>query len=211
MRHASLYTMNQHRMRLEVDACIDRDFAVSQRVLFPETAAVLAKWCNDLSYRPSGDMRVYQHFEQAGFQSGRWPPELAWLVEGTESVVLARARARVRHGLMRWRVNDISIQRYNDSGAGIEWHRDFASDKHLVVIFSICGAARIEVEDWAGRRHGYQLLPGALTLLSGPDTVSQNDPRLRHRIGPPLTSEPRVSIALRMKEQVQAAADVLAA
>lgn len=211
MRHASLYTMNQHRMRLAVDACIDRDFAVSQRVLFPETAAVLAKWCNGLSYRPNGDMRVYQHFEQASFQSGRWPPELAWLVASTEAVVLARARARVRHGLMRWRVNDISIQRYCTDKAGIEWHRDFASDKHLVAVFTVCGTARIEVEDWTNLRHGYQLLPGALTLLSGPDTVSQNDPRLRHRIGPPLTSEPRISIALRMNEQVQAAFDVLAA
>ena len=37
---------------------------------------------------------------------------------------------------MRWRVNDVAIQRYSNPEDGIGWHRDFARDHHLVAIYS---------------------------------------------------------------------------
>ncbi|MBP9827100.1 hypothetical protein KBC99_01310 [Candidatus Saccharibacteria bacterium] len=196
--YRSLMALNTHRLRLAVDSCIDNYFAVFHGVLAPETAGVFSRFSEGLDFGPSNSLVVPQSFEHFGYYEGDWPEEIGWLVEQTEAIVTARARARARHGLMRWRVNDVAIQRYSNPEDGIGWHRDFARDHHLVAIYSVIGECDLGIRNRDGVHLEYRVLPRALTLLSGPDPISGHDPRLQHRVGPPLTDEPRISIALRM-------------
>ena len=139
MKYESLYTMNHFRFRLGLDYALGHEYALVDRVLFPETTSRLGEFCNGLEYGPCRQTPIWQEFEQCGFVDRDWSEEIDWLVRETEEVVLSLARAKVRHGLMRWRVNDISIQRYARCDTGIAWHRDYASDKHLVVVYTVRG------------------------------------------------------------------------
>ena len=198
--HRELMTLNTYRLRMTTDACIDHGYAVGYRILWPETAGVLARLANALAYAPSRDLVVPQRFTHAGFYAGEWPDEIGWLVDRTEELVLARARRRARIGLMQWRVNDIAIQKYdpNDADGGIGWHRDFASDKHLVVVYTVQGKAVVWIDDKKGGKREYLIKFGDAMLLVAPDPISGDDPRLRHCVGKALDDESRISIALRM-------------
>ena len=198
--HKTLMTINSYRLRFGIDACIDHGYSIAPGVLWPETAGILASVASQLDLRPCRDMAVRQRFSHINLFAGEWSEEFAWLVRHTEEMVRSRARSRARHGLMRWRVNDIAVQQYDpaDTNGGIDWHRDFASDKHLVAVYTVQGRALVRIEDQRGVKCEYLLQPRTLMLLLGPDPLTGNDPRLRHCVGKALDTEPRISIALRM-------------
>lgn len=198
--HKDLMTINTHRLRLAVDACIDHGYALSYGVLWPETAGILAGMASAMDMQSCRDMTVHQRFMHVNFADECWPEEFDWLVNKTEGIVRSRARARARHGLMQWHVNDIAVQQYDpsDQDGGIDWHRDFARDKHLVAVYTVQGQALMCVEDRQGVKREFLLQPRTLMLLLGPDPLTSNDPRLRHWVGKALDTDPRISIALRM-------------
>lgn len=196
--HSVLMTLNSYRLGLAVDRCIDLGYAIEQSALFPETAGVLTDCAHRQAMSPSSELGVYQSFDRIMYEQGDWPDEIDWLVRSTERVVTAKALARARIGLSQWRVNDVSIQSYGDPAAGIGWHRDFARDKHLVVVFTVSGAAVVKVIDDNGHARELCAQSRSVLCLLGPDPISGSDPRLAHTVGPPLTNETRTSIALRM-------------
>ncbi len=193
-------TLNTYRLRSAVDACIDHGYALTHGVLWPETASILAGVASTFDMQPCSDMTVHQRFVHVNLLEGNWPEEFAWLVRSTEEIVRSRARARARHGLMRWRVNDIAVQQYDpsDKDGGIDWHRDFACDKHLVAVYTVQGQALAWIKDAKGVKREFILQSRTLMLLLGPDPMTGNDPRLSHCVGKALDADPRISIALRM-------------
>ena len=193
-----LMTINGYRLRQAIDDAIDHGYGVQHGVLYPETAGVLTTRAQQLTFSPCREVGVYQHFDQVGFNRQAFPDELNWLASGVESIVRERARSRARHGLATWSVNDISVQKYADHAAGIGYHRDYASDKHIVVVFTLCGAARIGVIDNASQEQKLLMSARSVLCLAAPDPISGNDPRLVHAVGPPIGDGPRISIALRM-------------
>lgn len=203
----NLMTMQELHMRLTILVARQSGYGVRRYAIYPETARCLASWAKRQTFAPNGDLSVYQDFEVYQLR-GDWPEEIAWLIERTEAVVHKFAAANCDTPLTAWRVNDVAVQRYISERAGIDWHRDFASDRSLVVVFTVEGEAYLDVREASGQEVRRVVQPGSALVLRGIDPGSTEDPRLHHRVGPPLPVPPDgdrvpcISIALRMNSSV---------
>lgn len=196
--HDALMTMNTHQMRLALESCLDYGYGFARAGLFPETAGILTALAEKLEYRRVRMSEKSQSYGQYGYIDGQWPEEVAWLVEKTQDLVTARARAGLLRGLMAWQPNDVVLQTYDELDSESGWHKDFSSDLHIVVVFSLSGFAQMKVKTRQGAVHTLSLIPGSAVFLLAPDPDVGSDPRLAHKVGHPLTDEGRISLAVRM-------------
>ena len=81
--------------------------------------------------------------------------------------------------LAHWEPNDVQIQSYWDKNVGIGPHRDFLSDKLLVVVYNL-GVATFNVHEEDGYVFTYRLYPGDVMLLAG--TGFGDHPRPVHSV-----------------------------
>lgn len=210
--YLSQYGLNHTRLRAAIATGREQGYGWQGGVLRPETASSLALFTESLSFGPNRDLAVEQHFDYVKYESGDWPEEIAWLAVQTERAAIWVARRMQDAGLASWRVNDVSIQRYTSGPLAIDWHRDFASDVQLVVIWTIRGGAWIDVEDYEGGQWRYLAVRRSVQVLRGPDPSSTSceyrwrDGRRRHRVNSALgdldLEGVRISIALRMNSSL---------
>ena len=165
-------------------------------VLTMDTCAGLLQLCDEAEMhrpRPSG---VYQSFATHHFAEPL-PEALEWLVERTESVARAIHARGGPAWLREWRVNDVAIQCYAKPWDMIGWHRDYKQDVYLVVVYTLAGESVTDVE-LHGRVVSWRVQAGSAMVLLGCAPGRGSDPRIRHRVRPPLNGQPRTSLALRM-------------
>ena len=181
----------------------------AKTVLYPETAGYLARLCSELPFQPNGDLTVEQNFEFVNFSTNDWPAEFVWLAEITEEAVHEVGRQYEDLGWCSWRVNDLTVQRY-DGRPGLGWHRDFSRDHYLVVVYTVQDSALIEVAS-AVSDATWRIIAQARTAMAlrGYEPEAVIDARPRHNVGPSLgdQSDPenrRISIALRMNATLPA-------
>ena len=68
---------------------------------------------------------------------------------------------------------------------------------YLVVVYTLAGESVIDVE-LHGRVVSWRVQAGSAMVLLGCAPGRGSDPRIRHRVRPPLNGQPRTSLALRM-------------
>lgn len=184
------------RLHSAVLTALLQSCAVSPSVLTGATCKELLRVCDAVELRRPQPSKIYQSFETHHFVEP-YPNALEWIIERTESV--ARA-IHLRGGpawLRDWRVNDVAMQRYTKPWDMIGWHRDYKQDLYLVVVYTLAGGSVIDFE-LHGRIVPFRVAAGSVMVLLGCEPGRASDPRIRHRVRPPLNSLPRTSLALRM-------------
>ncbi len=97
---------------------------------------------------------------------------------------------------------ELAYMFYKGPHAGISPHRDHARHKMLVAIFSLKGYATFRIHhtrDEADIDAEWTTAPGDLVLLRAPGLHPEVNTRPFHSIGPPIGSEERISLSLRME------------
>lgn len=209
--YPSLMTLVSSQLKAAIGEACRQRYGVRHGALRPETAAILTDLCDGLSFQPSRLAPVRQSFVAHDFD---WPlpAEIDWLVQSTEAVVQAYSQEDIDcFGLSAWQANDIVMQRYEYKWDMIDWHRDYASDIYLIVVYTVSGAATLDFEHSPGQPVNHRVTAGSVCVLLGPDPIFGVDPRVRHRVNPPELFCTRTSIALRMNASRIATSAVLAA
>lgn len=97
---------------------------------------------------------------------------------------------------------EIAYMLYKGPHAGISPHRDHARHKLLIAIFTLKGCATFRIHhtrDEAAVNAEWVTRPGDLVLLRAPGLHPGVNTRPFHSIGPPIGSEERISLSLRME------------
>ena len=170
--------------------------AVYPVILTAVTCDELLQLCDKADVHRPRSSGVYQSFATHHFAKPL-PEALEWLVERTESVACAIHARGGPVWLREWRVNDVAMQRYVKPWDMIGWHRDYKQDVYLVVVYTLAGESAIDVE-LHGRVVSWRVQAGSVMVLLGCAPGRGSDPRIRHRVRPPLNGQPRTSLALRM-------------
>lgn len=165
-------------------------------VLSATTCQALLRLCDTAKVRRPQSSSIYQSFETHHFAQP-YPEAVEWLVERTESVTSAIHLSGGPQWLREWQVNDVAMQRYSKPWDMIGWHRDYKQDLYLVVVYSLEGETVIDFE-LHGRIVSFRVSAGSAMVLLGCEPGRASDPRIRHRVRPPLNGQQRTSLAFRM-------------
>lgn len=86
----------------------------------------------------------------------------------------------------KWWPNQMAVHRYRAGGQGLGAHKDYSTDRVLIAIFTLHGAAVLQTLK-ADRtiQHGWLCEAGGLCLLRGPGLTGHPDDRPLHRVLPP--------------------------
>ncbi len=114
---------------------------------------------------------------------------------------MIRASAGRYKCLQTWQPNDVAVQRYSDRYDGIGRHRDYSSDIHLIVSYTIVGTGELKMystrEDNVPSRV-LQTGPGSELIMRAPGLYpTDEDVRPTHSVPPPICG-PRVSLTYRL-------------
>ncbi|MGH8930876.1 MAG: hypothetical protein ACRDZO_09695 [Egibacteraceae bacterium] len=131
--------------------------------------------------------------------------ELALPVDGLDNLELNRLLAAFDKALpatVAFTPTELTYMFYKGPHAGISPHRDPARHKMLIAIFTLKGRATFRVHGTRSESDitaEWTTSPGDLMFLRAPELHPHIKARPFHSIGPPIGSEERISLSLRMK------------